>query len=155
MPAFVRPQLTGARNVGQDNATPSMPDWGSVESVRVDKWLWSIRLYKTRTAAGQACRAGHVRVNGDRVKPSAVVRIGDEVDARVGDWPRRIRVVELIQTRVGAPVAVTCYTDHSPAPPSRDITHLLEGVRDAGTGRPTKRDRREMERLKGRRGRSS
>lgn len=120
-----------------------------VETERVDKWLWAIRLYKTRTAAGAACKAGHVQVNGDRAKPSTDVRVGDRVTARVGDWRREVEVVALISTRVGAKVAVGCYADHSPPPPSRDVTHLLEGIRDPGAGRPTKRDRREMERLKG------
>ncbi len=118
----------------------------------MDKWLWSIRLFKTRTAAGAACRAGHVSVNSDRAKASSVVRVGDTVEARVGGWNRKVEVRQLIATRVGAKVAVECYVDHSPPPPSRDVTDLLEGVRDTGAGRPTKRDRREMERLKGRRG---
>ncbi len=124
-----------------------------METTRVDKWLWSIRLYKTRTAAGQACRAGHVRVNGDRVNPAAAVGVGDVVEARVGDWPRVVEVARVIETRVGAKVAVDCYVDRSPPPPTRDVTHLLEGIRDPGAGRPTKKDRREMERLKGRRAR--
>jgi ribosome-associated heat shock protein Hsp15 len=123
-----------------------------VASTRVDKWLWAIRLYKTRTAAGEACRAGHVAVNGVKVKPSAVVRVGDRVQARVGDWARDVEVLALIETRVGAKVAVDCYADHSPPPPSRDVTALLEGIRDPGTGRPTKRDRRETDWWKGRRG---
>ena len=126
---------------------------GCVDTTRVDKWLWSIRLYKTRTAAGQACRAGHVRVNGKRVKASSSVRVGDRIHARVGTWAREVEVVRLIETRVGAGIAVDCYVDHSPPAPSRDVADLIEGVRDRGSGRPTKRDRREMERLKGRRGR--
>jgi ribosome-associated heat shock protein Hsp15 len=123
-----------------------------VESARVDRWLWAIRLYKTRTAAGEACKAGHVSVNGAKVKASAAVRVGDVVEARVGDWPRKVEVLALIATRVGAKVAVECYADRSPPRPSRDVAALLEGIRDPGAGRPTKRDRREMERLKGRRG---
>ena len=120
-------------------------------STRVDKWLWAIRLYKTRTAAGAACRAGHVSVNGSKVKASAPITVGDVVEARVGDWARKVEVLALIETRVGAKVAVECYADHSAPRPSRDVTHLLEGIRDPGTGRPTKRERRETERLKGRR----
>ncbi len=117
----------------------------------MDKWLWSIRLYKTRTAAGAACKAGHVAINGDRAKASSTVQVGDTVEARVNGWARKVEVAQIISTRVGAKVAVDCYVDHSPPPPSRDVTDLLEGVRDSGAGRPTKRDRREMERLKGRR----
>jgi ribosome-associated heat shock protein Hsp15 len=124
-----------------------------MESVRVDRWLWAIRLYKTRTAAGAACRAGHVAINGAKVKPAATVKVGDRVSARVGDRQREVEAVQLIDTRVGAKVAVDCYVDHSPAPEPFDAGRLIEGVRDPGAGRPTKRDRREMERLKGRRAR--
>ncbi len=120
-----------------------------METTRVDKWLWSIRLYKTRTAAGQACRAGHVSVNGAKAKPSSPVRVGDRVDARVGQWARSVEVTRVIDARVGAKIAVECYVDHSPPPPSRDVADLIEGVRDRGAGRPTKKDRREMERLRG------
>lgn len=122
-----------------------------METIRVDRWLWSTRLYKTRTAASAACKAGHVAVNGDKVKPAAMIRVGDRIEARVGDRQRIVEVVSLIGTRVGAKVAVECYVDHSPAPEPFDVTTLVEGVRDRGTGRPTKRDRRETERLKGRR----
>jgi ribosome-associated heat shock protein Hsp15 len=121
-----------------------------VDSTRVDKWLWAIRLYRTRTAAGDACRAGHVAVNGDKVKPAAAVRVGDVVRARVGDRVCEVEVLAVLETRVGAKVAVECYVDRSPPPPPRDPAALLE-LRDPGAGRPTKRDRREMERLKGRR----
>ena len=124
-----------------------------MESLRVDRWLWAIRLYKTRTAASAACRAGHVSVNGDRAKPATTVRVGDTVEARVGDRQRIVEVLALIETRVGAKVAVECYVDHSPAPEPFDVGTLMEGVRDRGAGRPTKRDRRETERLKGKRAR--
>lgn len=120
-------------------------------SARVDRWLWAIRLFKTRTAAGAACRAGHVAVNGAKVKPAAAVRVGDRVTARVGDVERDVEVLAIIETRVGAKVAVECYADHSPEREPFDVARLIEGVRDPGAGRPTKRDRREMERLKGRR----
>ncbi len=61
----------------------------------MDKWLWSIRLYRTRTAAGEACRAGHVQVNGDRVKASSSVRVGDTVEARVNGWARKVEVANV------------------------------------------------------------
>ncbi|HUG83582.1 MAG TPA: RNA-binding S4 domain-containing protein [Euzebya sp.] len=122
-----------------------------MESIRVDRWLWSIRLYKTRTAASAACKAGHVTLNGDRAKPSALITVGDRIEARVGDRQRIVEVLAVIGTRVGAKVAAECYVDHSPAPAPIDVSTLIEGVRDRGAGRPTKRDRREMERLKGKR----
>ncbi|MEU6377917.1 RNA-binding S4 domain-containing protein [Streptomyces sp. NPDC046909] len=118
------------------------------ETVRVDSWIWSVRLVKTRSAGGAACKGGHVRVNGDRVKPAHSLRVGDEVRL-VHEGRERIVVVKrLIRKRVGAPVATQCYVDNSPPPPPRE--HIAPaGIRDRGTGRPTKRDRRDMERLRG------
>ncbi|MDJ0343542.1 RNA-binding S4 domain-containing protein [Streptomyces sp. H10-C2] len=117
-------------------------------TVRVDSWIWSVRLTKTRSLAAAACRAGHVRVNGERVKPAQAVRAGDEVRIR-GEGAERIVVVSrIVRKRVGAPVAAECFVDNSPPPPAREDI-LAIGHRDRGTGRPTKRDRREMERLQG------
>lgn len=120
----------------------------SGESVRIDSWIWSVRLVKTRSLGAAACRGGHVRVNGERVKPSHSVRVGDEVRLRAETRERIVVVKRLIRKRVGAPVAVQCYLDNSPPPPPRDAV-APAGIRDRGTGRPTKRDRREMERLRG------
>ncbi|QPP05513.1 RNA-binding S4 domain-containing protein [Streptomyces bathyalis] len=117
-------------------------------TVRVDVWIWSVRLTKTRSTAASACRAGHVRVNGDRVKPAHPLRPGDQVRVRNAGRERVVVVSRIIRKRVGAPVAVECYTDHSPPPPPREAV-APAGRRDRGAGRPTKRDRREMERLRG------
>ncbi len=117
-------------------------------TVRVDAWIWSVRLLKTRSAAGAACRAGHVRVNGERAKPAQLVKAGDEVRVRIEHRERILVVKKIIRKRVGAPVAVECYQDNSPPPPPREAV-APAGVRDRGTGRPTKRDRRDMERLRG------
>ncbi|PWI19049.1 ribosome-associated heat shock protein [Streptomyces sp. Act143] len=118
------------------------------ETVRVDSWIWSVRLIKTRSAGAAACKGGHVRVNGERVKPAHSVRVGDEVRL-VHEGRERIVVVKrLIRKRVGAPVAVQCYVDNSPPPPPREAV-APAGIRDRGAGRPTKRDRRDMERLRG------
>ncbi|MFF5341192.1 RNA-binding S4 domain-containing protein [Streptomyces althioticus] len=118
------------------------------ETVRIDSWIWSVRLVKTRSMGATACRGGHVRVNGERVKPSHSVRVGDEVRVRVETRERVVVVKRLIRKRVGAPVAVQCYVDNSPPPPPREAV-APAGVRDRGAGRPTKRDRRELERLRG------
>ncbi|MBC9712053.1 RNA-binding S4 domain-containing protein [Streptomyces sp. TRM66268-LWL] len=117
-------------------------------SVRVDAWIWSVRLLKTRSAAAAACRAGHVRVNGERAKPAQPVKAGDEVRLRAEHRERVVIVKKIIRKRVGAPVAVECYQDNSPPPPPREAV-APAGIRDRGAGRPTKRDRREMERLRG------
>ncbi|MFI1098637.1 RNA-binding S4 domain-containing protein [Streptomyces sp. NPDC020917] len=118
-------------------------------SVRVDSWIWCVRLTKSRSLAAAACKAGHVRVNGERVKPAQAVRVGDEVRLYHAGRERVVVVSRLLAKRVGAPVAAECFVDNSPPPPPREDAFAL-GVRDRGTGRPTKRDRREMERLHGR-----
>ncbi|MEZ7007005.1 RNA-binding S4 domain-containing protein [Streptomyces sp. AD55] len=118
------------------------------ETVRVDSWIWAVRLIKTRSLGATACRGGHVRVNGERVKPAHSLRVGDEVRLRHEGRERIVVVKRLIRKRVGAPVAVQCYVDNSPPPPPREAT-APAGIRDRGTGRPTKRDRRELERLRG------
>ncbi len=120
---------------------------GAGETVRIDSWIWAVRLVKTRSVGATACRGGHVRVNGERVKPAYSVRVGDEVRLRGEGRERIVVVTRLIRKRVGAPVAVQCYVDNSPPPPPREAV-APAGVRDRGAGRPTKRDRRELERLR-------
>jgi ribosome-associated heat shock protein Hsp15 len=115
----------------------------------VDSWIWSVRLAKNRTAASGACRAGHVKVNGVRVKPAHPIRAGDEVRLREDGYERVVVVVRVISKRVSAPVATECYTDNSPPRPPREQVPAV-AVRDRGTGRPTKRDRRNIEKLLGR-----
>jgi ribosome-associated heat shock protein Hsp15 len=119
------------------------------ETGRVDSWIWSVRLAKTRSAASSACRAGHVRVNDVRVKPAHLVRPGDEIRVRQEDRDRIVEVVRVIGKRVSAPVAAECYVDRSPAPPPRERA-VAVAVRDRGAGRPTKRDRRTLEKWLGR-----
>ncbi|WP_341249927.1 RNA-binding S4 domain-containing protein [Euzebya pacifica] len=120
-----------------------------MESTRADRWLWAIRLYKTRAAAADACKAGHVSINGKKAKPAAQVRVGDRLEARVNQRQRTVEVLRVIESRVGAPIAVECYVDHSLPPDPRPSAAALAGSRDPGSGRPTKRDRRRMERLRG------
>jgi ribosome-associated heat shock protein Hsp15 len=118
---------------------------------RVDTWIWSVRLARSRSAASTACKGGHVRVNGNRVKPAHLVRPGDEVRVRQGDRDRIVVVTKVIAKRVGAPVAIECYIDNSPPPPTREMVAPV-GTRDRGAGRPTKRDRRSIDKLLGRGG---
>jgi ribosome-associated heat shock protein Hsp15 len=116
----------------------------AMESTRVDRWLWAVRLTKTRPDAAAACRGGHVRVNDRPAKPATVVAPGDEVRARIGDTTRIVEVTRVIQKRVGAADAVTCYLDRTPAPPP-SAPYVPVAVRDRGAGRPTKRDRRMLD----------
>ncbi|WP_033219149.1 RNA-binding S4 domain-containing protein [Kitasatospora phosalacinea] len=117
-------------------------------SVRIDSWIWAVRLIKTRSAAGAACRAGHVKVNGATAKPAQHVKPGYDVRVRVEGRERVVRVVRPIAKRVGAPVAETCYVDHSPPPPPREERPAAVARRERGAGRPTKRERRDLDRLK-------
>ncbi|GAA4474750.1 hypothetical protein GCM10023094_11020 [Rhodococcus olei] len=116
--------------------------------VRLDSWVWSVRLFKTRSAAASACRAGHVRVNGVSAKPAQLLRVDDEVRVRVGGTERIVVVTRLIRKRVGAPEAALCLIDRTPPPPPRELLAALP-QRDRGSGRPTKRERRELNRLRG------
>lgn len=115
-------------------------------SVRLDSWLWSVRVYKTRSTATTACRAGHVRVNGEKVKAAQPVRIGDELRVRIAGFDRILIVRQLLVKRVGAPLAAAAYEDRTP---EREPQAAL-AVRDRGAGRPTKRERRDIDRLRGR-----
>jgi ribosome-associated heat shock protein Hsp15 len=123
-----------------------------IESVRIDLWLHAVRLTKTRSDATDACRAGHVTINGKSAKPASPVKVGDHVEARLAQRQRVVEVTRLLTKRVGAPVAAECFDDHSPPPPEHEPYQGLFGVRDRGTGRPTKRDRRQIDRLRGRSG---
>jgi ribosome-associated heat shock protein Hsp15 len=115
----------------------------------VDSWIWSVRLTRTRSAASAACRAGHVRVNEVRVKPAHTVRAGDEVRLRAEGRERVVVIQQVITKRASAPVAAGCYIDNSPPPPPREEA-VAVAVRDRGAGRPTKRERRSIEKLLGR-----
>lgn len=119
------------------------------DSVRVDAWLWAVRVYKTRSSATAGCRAGHVRVGGDRAKAAQSVRVGDEVRIRIHGFDRILTVQKLLVKRVSAAEAALCFTDLTPAPLPREAMPIAPR-RDRGAGRPTKRDRRELERLRGR-----
>lgn len=117
-----------------------------MEETRVDKYVWAIRLFKTRGEATDACRGGHVKVNGKTAKPATAVVAGDRITARVHGIDRDVEITQLIDKRVGAAVAAGCYVDHTPPPPEVDRTRVA--ARERGTGRPTKRERRDMDRFR-------
>jgi ribosome-associated heat shock protein Hsp15 len=121
---------------------------GSDASARVDSWIWAVRLAKTRSLATSACRAGHVRVNGDKVKAAQPVRVGDEVRVRLADTERVVVVRRILTKRVSAAVAAESLTDNTPPPPPRESVAFVP-IRDRGAGRPTKRERRDIEKLRG------
>lgn len=121
-----------------------------MESQRIDKWLYFARFAKTRTAAQEMVAGGHVALNGDKVLKSSVdVKIGDEVVFLRATVRFFVRVVGFAERRVGAPVARTLYEnlrepERTTPPPKAAFEY-----RPAGSGRPTKRDRRALNRLKG------
>lgn len=118
-------------------------------AARVDAWLWAVRVYKTRSAATTACRAGHVRVNGERAKAAQPVRVGDELRVRISGFDRTLVVRKPISKRVGAALVAESVEDRTPPPPPRELTAFVP-IRDRGAGRPTKRERRDIDRLRGR-----
>lgn len=118
------------------------------QSVRLDIWLWSARLMPTRSAATAACRGGHVRRNGDPAKAAQRIVVGDELRVRSPGRERIVVVTRILTKRVGAPIARECYEDHSPEPALQ--LAAAPPRRERGTGRPTKRERRQFDRLRGR-----
>lgn len=119
-----------------------------MSSTRVDKWLWAVRIYKTRSDATAACTGGHVKVNGVAAKPATAVKIGDRVTTFVADRHRDLEVVGIVEKRVGAPIAAEHVIDHSPPPPPREERTPPMFTRLRGAGRPTKRDRRALDRFR-------
>lgn len=119
--------------------------------VRIDKWLWAARMFKTRSLASEACGAGHVKVDGVSVKPAKVVRVGDRLEVRTPGGLRILEVAGLGERRGPATVARALYVDHTPPPPPKDEQALLveTATRDRGAGRPSKRDLRELRRIRG------
>ena len=121
-----------------------------MSEVRIDKYLWSIRVYKTRSEATDACKGGKVKVNGSDIKPSKVVKVGDMITARMGPVTYTYRVLDLIDKRQG-PKLVPNYAEN--LTPEEEIAKLRTPVetfflkRDRGAGRPTKKDRRQMDSL--------
>jgi ribosome-associated heat shock protein Hsp15 len=120
------------------------------EKLRIDKYLWAIRLFKTRSLATDACKAGRVKLNGQNIKPSAIVKVGDVYQVSKGIEKKVIEVIDLSYNRTEAKIAVTKYKDLTPV----EETHAFKSVfhaptlkRDRGAGRPTKKDRRETDDL--------
>lgn len=120
--------------------------------VRLDKWLQVARLFKTRSQATAACTAGRVRVAGQAAKPHKRVEIGDHLEVEKGDWTRIVVVRELRDKPVAKEQAAALYEDLSPPRPEPDPMQRLmrrpPAKRDPGAGRPTKRERREIDKLR-------
>lgn len=123
-----------------------------MEKLRIDKWLWAVRLFKTRTASTKACEAGRVKRGEDKLKASSKVVVGDELVVRINHINRVIQVEKLIEKRVGAPIAQTCYKDLTPpedliVPKIKSAFLLPNAYREKGAGRPTKKERRDIDKF--------
>ena len=118
--------------------------------IRIDKWLWTVRLFKTRTLATDACNAGKVKINGVNCKPSREIKIDDEIHVRIGQLHKTIKVINYPKNRIAAKLVPDYYIDLTPAEEYERIRLLFiqSERREHGLGRPTKRDRRQMEGLK-------
>ena len=121
------------------------------KSVRIDKWLWCVRLYKTRTLSAEACSGGKVTIDDVNVKPSRAVKVGDIIKVHQPPLWRTVKVVDILENRVGAKV-VPQYMEDLPPQEEYDKVEFVRMMnmerRDRGTGRPTKKERREIDRLK-------
>ena len=120
------------------------------EKLRIDKYLWSIRLFKTRSLATDACRAGRVKKDGTNIKASYEVKVGEIFHVSKSVEKKIIKVLELLTTRVDAKKAVLAYQDLTPPDETAKYKSMFHSpllLRDRGTGRPTKKDRREIDDL--------
>lgn len=122
-----------------------------MNSVRIDKWLWAVRLFKTRSQATDACRGGKVKMDAHNVKPSREVTVGDEIEVQLGAIKKRVKVLQAVKNRVAAKLVPDLAEDLTP-PEELEKLEMLRQLnyerRAHGIGRPTKRDRREIDRLK-------
>ena len=119
--------------------------------MRVDKWLWAVRIFKTRTQAGDACKGGKVKIDGTNVKASREIKVDDEIEVQQQTIKKKIKVLKLVKNRVGAKFVAELMEDLTPPEEYErlEMMRLLNHEkRNRGEGRPTKRDRREIERLK-------
>jgi len=124
-----------------------------MEKVRIDKWLWSVRIYKSRTIAADEIKSGKVRIGEANAKPSDNVIIGQTVNVKKDGFNLVFFIKKLIDKRVSAPLAIECYDNLTPAEEMNKYKEWYVGkmgveMRERGTGRPTKRERREIDGFK-------
>ena len=125
-----------------------------MNKIRIDKWLWSVRIFKSRTLATEACKGGKVKVGSISVKPSHQIAEGEVVTVKKNGFNFQFRTKTLIEKRVGAAIAVTCYEDVTPVEEKNKYAEWFQQVntgpekRERGAGRPTKKERRDIDDLK-------
>ena len=125
----------------------------ALEKVRIDKWLWAVRIFKSRTLATDSCKSGKVKMNEQNLKPSYLIQRDDVVQVRKEGFDLTFKVIDLLDKRVGAPRAVLCYENLTSEEELNKFKDWYIGKgsaerREKGAGRPTKRERREIDRFK-------
>ena len=121
------------------------------EPIRIDKYLWAVRLYKTRSLATDACRCGHVRMNGQPLKPSHEIKVGEVYELSIEQLHKVVEVKQMLGNRVGAKLVENYLIDRTPQEEYERIQLIRQysfEKRDRGAGRPTKRERRDIEEFK-------
>ena len=129
----------------------SIPGNTDSDIVRIDKWLWAVRIYKTRSLATEACRNGRVKIGGQVVKASREVRVNDEIDVHMGVYRKTVKTIALLHNRVSAALVPRYLEDLTPESEYAKLKIQLEmkpEFRPRGVGRPTKKHRRLIDRLK-------
>ena len=126
---------------------------GDLNKVRLDKWLWAVRLFKSRTIATDACKAGKIKLNGHSLKPSYLIIVGETIEVKKNGFNLIFKVNQLLEKRVSAVLAAPCFEDLTPADELNKYRDWFTGkagaeFRDRGEGRPTKKDRREIDEFK-------
>lgn len=120
-----------------------------VQKIRIDKWLWAVRIFKTRTKASKACDEGKVKILDEKIKSSYKLSINEIVNVRVNYQYRTFKVLKIIEKRVGAVLAAECFEDLTPPEELEKMNlksvFLPSAFRKRGDGRPTKKDRREID----------
>ena len=124
-----------------------------MEKMRIDKWVWAVRLYKSRTIASDACKTGKVKLNGVNAKPATLVGEGDKIELKKNGFGLTFEVKKLLKSRVGAAIAVECYINTTPEEELNKYKNWFVGktgaeMREKGAGRPTKKERREIDEFK-------
>lgn len=124
-----------------------------LKKVRIDKWLWSVRIFKSRTLATEACKSGKVKIDDVRLKPAYLVQRDEIIQVQKEGFRLQFKVLDLIQKRVSAPLAQACYEDLTPEEELNKYKDWYVGKgaverREKGSGRPTKRERRLIDRFK-------
>jgi len=124
-----------------------------LKKIRIDKWLWSVRIFKSRSMATDACKSGKIKIGEQNVKPSYLLKRGEIIAVKKNGFDLSFKVVDLLEKRVSAVLAQPCYEDLTPPEELNKYKDWFVGkgrpeVREKGTGRPTKRDRREIDKFK-------